>query len=137
MKYLLDTNTCIAFLKGNQTVVEKIRLIGIENLCLCSIVKAELWFGACKSERVTANQAVLKEFFAQFSSVPFDDNPIEYYGEIRALLSKAGKPIGANDFLIAAIAKANQLTLVTNNTREFIRVPDLLLEDWLIVEGDK
>jgi tRNA(fMet)-specific endonuclease VapC len=131
MKYLLDTNTCIAFLKGNQTVVEKIRTIGIENLCLCSIVKAELWFGACKSQRVTANQAVLKEFFAQFSSLAFDDNSIEHYGEIRALLSKAGKPIGANDFLIAAIAKANQLTLITNNTREFIRVPDLLLEDWL------
>jgi tRNA(fMet)-specific endonuclease VapC len=134
MKYLLDTNTCIAFLKGNQTVVEKIRMVGIENLCLCSIVKAELWFGACKSERVTANQAVLKEFFAQFSSVSFDDNPIEHYGEIRALLSKAGKPIGANDFLIAAIAKANQLTLVTNNTREFIRVSDLLLEDWLSLQ---
>jgi tRNA(fMet)-specific endonuclease VapC len=131
MKYLLDTNTCIAFLKGNQTVVEKIRTIGIENLCLCSIVKAELWFGACKSQRVTANQAVLKEFFAQFSSLAFDDNSIEHYGEIRALLSKAGKPIGANDFLIAAIAKANQLTLITNNTREFIRVPDLLLEDWI------
>ena len=114
MKYLLDTNTCIAFLKGNQTVVEKIRTIGIENLCLCSIVKAELWFGACKSQRVTANQAVLKEFFAQFSSLAFDDNSIEHYGEIRALLSKAGKPIGANDFLIAAIAKANQMTLVTN-----------------------
>ena len=131
MKYLLDTNTCIAFLKGNQTVVGKIRNVGIENLCLCSIVKAELWFGACKGERVTANQAVLKEFFAQFSSLPFDDNSIEHYGEIRALLSKAGKPIGANDFLIAAIAKVNQLTLVTNNTREFIRIPDLLLEDWL------
>jgi tRNA(fMet)-specific endonuclease VapC len=132
MKYLLDTNTCIAFLKGNQTVVEKIRKIGIENLCLCSIVKAELWFGACKSQRVTANQAVLKEFFAQFLSVPFDDNSIEHYGEIRALLSKAGKPIGANDFLIAAIAKANNVTLVTHNTKEFIRVPNLLLEDWLI-----
>jgi tRNA(fMet)-specific endonuclease VapC len=131
MKYLLDTNTCIAFLKGNQIVVEKIRLVGIENLLLCSVVKAELWFGACKSERVTANQAVLKEFFMQFSSISFDDNAIEHYGDIRALLSKAGKPIGANDFLIAAIARANQLTLITNNTREFVRVPDLLLEDWL------
>ncbi|MDO9214979.1 MAG: type II toxin-antitoxin system VapC family toxin [Methylococcales bacterium] len=131
MKYLLDTNTCIAFLKGNQTVVEKIRLVGIENLLLCSVVKAELWFGACKSERVTANQAVLKEFFMQFSSISFDDNAIEHYGDIRALLSKVGKPIGANDFLIAAIARANQLTLITNNTREFVRVPDLLLEDWL------
>jgi tRNA(fMet)-specific endonuclease VapC len=131
MKYLLDTNTCIAFLKGKQTVIEKIRIIGIENLCLCSIVKAELWFGACKSERITANQAVLKELFAQFQSLPFDDNSIEDYGQIRALLSKAGTPIGANDFLIAAIAKENQLTLVTHNTKEFIRVPDLQLEDWI------
>ncbi len=129
--YLLDTNTCIAFLKGNLAVVEKVRTVGIENLLLCSVVKAELWFGACKRERVTANQAVLREFFMQFSSVPFDDKPIEHYGDIRALLTKAGKPIGANDYLIAAIAKANQLTLVTNNTKEFIRVPDLLLDDWL------
>jgi tRNA(fMet)-specific endonuclease VapC len=132
MKYLLDTNTCIAFLKGNPLVIEKIRTVGIENLFLCSIVKAELWFGACKSTRIASNQAVLKEFFMQFSSLPFDDNPIEQYGEIRALLSKAGKLIGANDFLIAAIAKENLLTLVTHNTKEFIRVPNLLLEDWLI-----
>ena len=68
---------------------------------------------------------------AKAVNLAFDDNSIEHYGEIRALLSKAGKPIGANDFLIAAIAKANQLTLITNNTREFIRVPDLLLEDWI------
>ena len=132
MKYLLDTNTCIAFLKGNPHVTNKIRTVGIENLLLCSVVKAELWFGACKSERVTANQAVLREFFTQFLSVSFDDKVIEQYGEIRALLSKAGKPIGANDFLIAAIARANQLILVTHNTKEFIRVPDLLLDDWLI-----
>ena len=132
MQYLLDTNTCIAFLKGNQKVVDKIRIIGIEHLLLCSVVKAELWFGACKSERVLGNQAVLKEFFMQFSSLSFDDDSIQYYGEIRALLSKSGKPIGANDLLIAAVAKTNQVILVTNNTKEFMRVPDLLIEDWLI-----
>jgi tRNA(fMet)-specific endonuclease VapC len=66
MKYLLDTNTCIAFLKGNLHVTNKIRTVGIENLLLCSVVKAELWFGACKSERVTANQAVLREFLHSF-----------------------------------------------------------------------
>jgi len=131
MKYLIDTNTCIAFLKNNHAVVEKIRVIGIENLWLCSIVKAELWFGACKSERVTANQAVLKEFFTQFSSIPFDDNAIWHYGEIRAYLAKTGKPIGANDLLIAAITRANQFILVTHNTKEFARVPDLSIEDWL------
>ena len=129
---MLDTNTCIAFLKGNSAVVEKIRATGIENLLLCSIVKAELWFGACKSGRVTANQAVLAEFFPQFSSLAFDDNSISHYGEIRALLSKTGQIIGANDLFIAAIARANQVTLVSNNTDEFRRVPDLLLADWLV-----
>ncbi len=131
MRYLLDTNTCIAFLKGNSAVVEKIRVTGIENLLLCSIVKAELWFGACNSGRVTANQAVLAEFFMQFSSLAFDDSSIGHYGEIRAMLSKAGQIIGANDLFIAAIAKANQVTLVTHNTKEFMRVPNLLLADWL------
>ena len=73
--------------------MNKIRTLGIENLSLCSIVKAELWFDAWKSERVTANQAVLSEFFTQFSSIPFDDKAIEHYGEIRALLAKSGKPL--------------------------------------------
>ncbi len=134
MKYLLDTNTCIAFLKSNQAATTKIRSIGIEKLLLCSVVKVELWFSACKSERIAANQNVLNEFFMQFSSIPFDDKAIGHYGEIRALLTKIGKPIGANDLLIAAIAKANQLTLVTHNTKAFIRAPDLLLDDWLSQE---
>ncbi|MCB1190451.1 MAG: type II toxin-antitoxin system VapC family toxin [Leptospiraceae bacterium] len=131
MKYLLDTNTCIAFLKNNQNVISKIRVVGIEKLFLCWIVKAELWYGACKSERVTANKAILKEFFEQFSSIPFDDNTIEHYGEIRAFLTKIGMLIGPNDLLIASIARANGITLVSHNTAEFTRVPDLLIEDWL------
>ncbi|MCP5496096.1 MAG: type II toxin-antitoxin system VapC family toxin [Leptospiraceae bacterium] len=131
MKYLLDTNTCIAFLKNNQNVISKIRVVGIEKLFLCWIVKAELWYGACKSERVTANKAILKEFFEQFSSIPFDDNTIEHYGEIRSFLTKIGMLIGPNDLLIASIARANGITLVSHNTAEFTRVPDLLIEDWL------
>ncbi|TAN66493.1 MAG: type II toxin-antitoxin system VapC family toxin [Methylobacter sp.] len=131
MMYLLDTNTCIAFLKNNPAVIAKIRTVGMEKLMLCSVVKAELWFGACKSERITANQALLKEFFAELPSAPFDDNAVTHYGEIRALLTKTGKPIGANDLLIAATARANRVSLVSHNTKEFIRVPDLLLEDWL------
>ena len=131
MKYLLDTNICIAFLKNNLVIVEKIRTVNIENLLLCSPVKAELWYGACKSERVMANQLVLKEFFAQFSSVPFDDKAVEYYGEIRAVLTKQGTPIGANDLMIAAIAKAHHLVLVTHNTKEFARIYGLMIDDWL------
>ena len=130
-KYLLDTNICIAFLKNNETVIKKIRTVGLENLFLCSPVKAELWYGACKSERITANQLLLKEFFLQFQSVPFDDKAVTHYGENRAFLSKQGTPIGANDLLIAAIALSYHLVLVTHNTREFIRISNLLVEDWL------
>lgn len=131
MRYLLDTNTCIAFLKNNAQVVSHIQRVGVDSLCLCSVVKAELWFGACKSERVEHNQQKLRAFFEVFDSLPFDDLAVENYGDIRAKLSKVGTPIGANDLLIAAIAKAHQVTLVTHNTREFERVGDLLLADWL------
>ncbi len=69
-------------------------------------------------------------FFAQLPSLPFGDDAIMHYGEIRAFLAKAGTPIGPNDLLIAAIAKAHQVTLVTHNTAEFSRVPGILLADW-------
>lgn len=130
MRYLLDTNTCIAFLKNNEQVVSHIRRVGVDNLCLCSVVKAELWFGACKSERMLDNQQKLRAFFDVFDSLPFDDMAVEHYGEIRARLSKQGTPIGANDLLIAAIAKSHQTTLVTHNTREFERVTGISLVDW-------
>lgn len=136
MRYLLDTNTCIAFLKNNAQVVSHIERVGIDALCLCSVVKAELWFGACKSERVQDNQQKLRAFFEVFDSLPFDDLAVEHYGDIRAKLSKMGTPIGANDLLIAAIAKSHQTTLVTHNTREFERVTGLILTDWQRQEDD-
>ncbi len=67
----------------------------------------------------------------QLDSLPFDDNAVEHYGEIRAILAKAGTPIGANDLLMAAIARAHQVTVVTHNLREFMRVPALQIETWL------
>ena len=130
MNYLLDTNTGIAFFKNHPKVVAMIQDKGINKLLLCAPVKAELWYGACKSTRMLANQAVLRDFFSQLNSLPFDDEAVEYYGEIRALLARAGTPIGPNDLLIAAIAKAHGVTLVTPNLKEFSRVPELLLEDW-------
>ena len=129
-RYLLDTNTCIAFFKQHVTVVAQIQRKGFERLLLCTPVKAELWYGACNSQRVLANQALLRDFFAQLPSLAFDDAVIEQYGEIRAFLTKQGTPIGANDLLIAAIARAHNVTLVTHNLKEFSRVPQLSLEDW-------
>jgi tRNA(fMet)-specific endonuclease VapC len=119
VSYLLDTNTCIAFFKNHPSVTEKIEEVGLNMLLLCAPVKAELWYGACKSARISANQAVLRDFFAQLRSLPFGDEAVAHYGEIRAFLSKAGTPIGPNDLLIAAIAKACNVTLITHNVSEF------------------
>jgi len=129
-RYLFDTNACIAMMRENAGVLSRIREVGMESLCLCAQVKAELWFGACKSQRVAENQARLRLFFNDLPSVPFDDSAAERCGEIRAFLARRGTPIGPYDLQIAAIALANGLTLVTNNTHEFERVPGLVIEDW-------
>ncbi|NJM13681.1 MAG: type II toxin-antitoxin system VapC family toxin [Synechococcaceae cyanobacterium SM1_2_3] len=131
-RYLLDTNICIAWLSHHHpAVVERIVQAGEGNIWLCAPVKAELWFGACKSQRIADNQARLQIFFNHLPSLPFDDVAVEHFGDIRATLTNIGKPIGPYDLQIAAIARAQSLILVTHNTREFARVPGLILEDWL------
>ena len=97
---------------------------------LCSVVKAELLSGAYKSQNSVRTIQNLADFFSEFDSLPFDDSPAEAYGRIRSELEKRGTPIGGDDLLIAAIAIANNATLVTNNTREFSRVPGLRWETW-------
>ncbi len=129
--YLLDTNACIRLLNGSSpSLAERLRREGPRQVRLCSVVKAELLFGASKSARVRENHRVLTAFFAPFRCLPFDEPAAVQYGEIRAHLEKAGTPIGPNDLLIASISRANDLTLVTHNTREFSRVPGLGVEDW-------
>ena len=131
MRYLLDTNTCIRFLNGTSERVRQ-RMAGIEarDIALCSIVKAELLYGALKSARPDRNVGRLRPFFDRFISLPFDDASAEEYGEIRVALEAGGAPIGPNDLCIAAIAKTNDLAVVTHNTDEFSRVDELRLEDW-------
>jgi tRNA(fMet)-specific endonuclease VapC len=101
-----------------------------QDLSLCSAVKAELLYGAAKSNLAERTLARLKIFFDVFTSLPFDDRAAAAYGNIRAELEKHGTPIGPNVLMIAAIALANRLTLVTHNQREFGRVATLKLEDW-------
>jgi len=101
-----------------------------QDIVLCDIVKAELYYGAYKSVRFESNLALYREFFREFFSLPFDGIVAEVYGRIRAQLESLGTPIGPNDLQIAAIAIANNLILVTHNTREFSRVRDLRFEDW-------
>jgi len=131
MTYLLDTNTCIRFLNPRSSAVPShLAAVHQEEVAICQIVKAELYYGAYKSARRDANLALLAKFFDQFVSLPFDDRSAEAYGRLRAELARRGTPIGPNDLMIAAIALAYDLTLVTHNTAEFARVPGLRLEDW-------
>jgi tRNA(fMet)-specific endonuclease VapC len=131
MMYLPDTNVWIQFLNPDNNRV-KDRMLSVESsaIQLCSVVKAELFFGAEKSNRKSENHEVLRNLFADVASVPFDDEAARKYGEIRAELSRVGTPIGPNDLMIAAIALVHGSILVTHNTREFSRIKDLKLEDW-------
>lgn len=115
---------------GAGTLVERWKEARPSQIRLCSVVKAELLFGAEKSAKRELVHQKLQVLFSRFKSMPFDDAAAQTYGVIRAALEKEGRPIGPNDMLIAAIALANGLTVVTHNTVEFGRVPGLLLEDW-------
>lgn len=131
MTYLLDTNACIRLLNNSApALVERLRRHRATEIVLCSVVKAELTYGAFRSSRVAENLRLLDRFFAPFVSLPFDDRCVEVYGRIRSDLERAGTPIGPNDLMIAATAVANDLALVTANTREFSRVIGLALENW-------
>ena len=131
MTYLLDTNACIQFVNNRDSAISRrLSVIRRADLVLCSVVKAELYHGAYKSSQREKNLALLRLFFEQFVSLPFDDRAAEIYGLVRIQLAAAGKLIGPNDLLIAAIAIANDVTLVTHNTREFSRVEGLHIEDW-------
>ena len=131
MKYLLDANTCIRLLNGSDAgVARRFRQCQPAEIVLCSVVRAELLYGARRGTRVEFNLNRLKNFAAPLPSLAFDDRCAHDYGLIRADLAAQGKPIGANDLMIAAIARAHDLTLVTHNTSEFSRVAGLRMEDW-------
>jgi tRNA(fMet)-specific endonuclease VapC len=102
----------------------------LDDIVVCSIVRAELFYGAAKSQTSEATRRKQDIFLRPYATLPFDDLAADMYGRIRAQLEQAGTPIGPLDMQIAAIALAHGLTLVTNNTREFSRVSGLLLEDW-------
>ena len=131
MRYMLDTNI-VAFAKNNrpEIVLERMGQFEPGDLCVSSITLAELEYGVFNSSNPDRNQLALTLFLASIEVVPFGDDAAVEYGRIRADLRRKGTPIGANDLLIAAHAKALGMTLVTNNTREFSRVEGLALEDW-------
>jgi tRNA(fMet)-specific endonuclease VapC len=131
MKYILDTNVCIIYLKGrNLNLKLRLDAVPIEEIAVCSVVKGELCYGAMKSANPERSFTLQQAFLNQFVSLPFDDLAATTFGTIRAQLETRGTPIGAYDLQIAAIVLANDLTLITHNTREFERVDGLQIEDW-------
>jgi tRNA(fMet)-specific endonuclease VapC len=132
MKYLLDTNTCIRYLNQRSAAITA-RFHALEDdteIAVCSVVKGELYLGAMKSQTPEVTLRKQRAFVERFTSLPFDDEAALHYARIRAQLEMAGRPIGSNDLIIASIALAHGLILVTHNTGEFGRVTGLQLEDW-------
>jgi tRNA(fMet)-specific endonuclease VapC len=131
MRYLLDTNVCVVYLNGRSASVrDRLLATPAEEIAVCSVVKAELFYGACRSNNPKRTLERQQAFLARFVSLPFDDEAALLAGQIRAKLANAGTPIGSYDLQIAAIALANNLSVATHNTREFERVDGLQIEDW-------
>lgn len=132
MTFLLDTNSCIEFLRHGPSTPLALRLAATvpDELALCSVVLAELLYGAHRSARPPQSLSQVRAFCAPFQSLPFDDRAAEAYGLLRSTLATQGNVIGPNDLMIAAICLVHGFTLVTNNTAEFGRVAGLAIEDW-------
>lgn len=132
MIYLPDTNVWSVWLKGgDEPLRERIEAESVAgHLYLCSIVAAELRFGAVWKSHGVRNMANLNRLLDSYTVLPFDESCVDDYAILRTHLQREGKPIGYEDMLIAAIALANQLTVVTHNVREFSRVPGLKVVDW-------
>jgi tRNA(fMet)-specific endonuclease VapC len=133
MIYLLDSNVCIAYMRQTDpALVQKVQNADPKDICLCSVVLGELYYGVFHGLAVhqAGSLASIAKLRQTYSSIPFDDVSAEVYGRIRADLAATGQTIGPNDLKIAAIALTHGLTLVTHNTKEFSRVAGLTLEDW-------
>ncbi len=134
MKYLLDTNACIALINNKAPAVRtrlQKALAADAKVLISSVVAFELWYGVAKSARAEANARLLETFFAgPVSLLDFEPEDAKVAGQVRAALEAVGKPIGAYDLLIAGQALRHQLTLITANGREFGRVKGLEWEDW-------
>ena len=133
MKYLLDTNICIYIINEKpKKVLRKFEQYPIYEFGISSITHAELRYGVEKSKNKDINKNALDEFLLPLTILPFyGEKLVACYGEIRALLESKGKTIGPLDMLIAAHALNLNLTIISNNIREFSRIPDLKCENWI------
>ena len=134
LRYMLDTNICIYVTKNYPDRLRERFDEVAEQLCISAITFAELSYGVAKSARRSANLEALEQFVGRIDVLPFDAGAATHYGDIRAELERVGQPAGGNDMLIGGHARSEGLILVTNNTREFLRMPGLRIENW--VEGE-
>jgi tRNA(fMet)-specific endonuclease VapC len=130
--YLLDTDTCIYWLRNRQSVRERVREVGWNQISICVITVAELYYGAYNSNRVTENLARAEFFIQNLPVLPLNDTALRRFGELKAELRRTGQPIADFDLLIASVALAESYILVTNNTRHYDRIPELQLENWTL-----
>lgn len=132
MKLMLDTNICIAIIKQKPAdILQKFGAYQVGDICISSVTLAELRYGVAKSQYQEKNQAALDEFILPLEVADFDEAAALVYGALRASLEKQGTPIGALDNMIGAHALSLNLTLVTNNTKEFKRIVGLKVIDWI------
>ncbi|KXW55821.1 type II toxin-antitoxin system tRNA(fMet)-specific endonuclease VapC [Ferrovum sp. PN-J185] len=131
LKFLLDTNIVIYVLKRRPKEMLDIFNTNVSRMAISSITLSELIYGSEKSQNVDKNLEAIEEFISHLDVLPYDAKASQHYGQIKAALEKKGKIIGENDIHIAAHAISQGLILVTNNLREFKRVPNLALENWV------
>ncbi len=131
LRYLLDTNICIHVLRHRPQSVRETFNRHAAHLCTSSVVLGELLYGTEKSAQPEHDLDRIERFVARLEVLPFDDRAAAHYGSIRAELERTGEPIGVYDLMIAGHARSAGLRLVTNNEREFTRVPGLLVENWI------
>lgn len=131
MRWMLDTDTCIAAIKHNPGVIKTLRSKNPGQIGISTVTMGELCFGVEASSRPEQNREALWEFLLPLEIAPYDDTCASRYGSVRAMLRKKGRPIGALDTMIAAHAVALGVILVTHNTRKFGEVEGLSLDDWL------
>lgn len=130
--YMLDTNICIYIIKKRpSSVLGHFQQIAAESLCISVITLAELQYGVDKSAAKLKNQRIVDDFVSRLQVLPWEETVVKYYGKIRCYLEAQGPPIGGMDLMIAAHCQSHDYTLITNNIREFQKIPNLKLENWV------
>lgn len=137
MRYLLDTNTCIFIIKCRPTIVrQRLEKVAVGDVGVSTVTISELEFGVAKSSRPDQNRIALEKFLLPLEILSYDRKAAARYGDLRCHLESCGTPIGSMDLMIAAHALAAGWIVVTNNTREFSRVPGLITEDWTFFDSE-